>query len=154
MLQRYVGDMFGYWARCKRASILWDWINGIATVTIEQRYTINPFNSSITLGDIRKFADSTRFQLRAAYQIATLMLLEGVPSAEEVENLIKQLEVGIPTDALNLLSIPISLARGEYLALYHSNIKTLEDLWSVSDNHLKEILGPKRVDELNMFRPS
>src|SRR5262249_18532655 len=28
-LQKFVDDYFAYYARCKRASILWDWINGV-----------------------------------------------------------------------------------------------------------------------------
>lgn len=69
-------------------------------------------------GDRRKFADVTRFHLRSAHQIAALLFIDGGPSEESMDALCKQLEVGIPADALELLSLPLPLARGEYWALY------------------------------------
>ncbi|MHB1683532.1 MAG: DEAD/DEAH box helicase [Bacilli bacterium] len=153
-LQRHAQDFFEYYARCKRSALLRDWIDGVPTNVIEQRYTTNPYSGVITHGDIRKFTDSTRYHLRSAYQIASLTLLEGVPSADDVENLIKQLEFGVPANMLDLLNTPIPLARGEYLALSGANIKTIEQLWSVPVDRLKEILDPKRVDELLKYRQS
>ena len=35
--------IFRYYARCKRASILWDWINGVSVARIEETYTANPY---------------------------------------------------------------------------------------------------------------
>jgi hypothetical protein len=42
-LQKFVDDYFAYYARCKRASILWDWINGVSVERIEEAYTANPY---------------------------------------------------------------------------------------------------------------
>lgn len=153
-LQRSARDSFDYYARCKRAAILRDWIDGIPTNVLEQRYTTNPFSGVITHGDIRKFADATRYHLRSAYQIALLILLDGIPSADDVESLMKQLEVGIPAYMLDLLGLPVSLTRGEYLVLSHANIKSIEELWSVPVSYLNEILDSKRVNELLKGRKS
>ncbi|KUO95790.1 DEAD/DEAH box helicase [Ferroacidibacillus organovorans] len=153
-LQRNAQDFFDYYARCKRVAILRDWIDGVPTNVIEQRYTTNPFSGVITHGDIRKFADATRYHLRSAYQIASLTLFDGIPAADDVESLTKQLEVGLPASVLDLLGLPILLARGEYLALSQTNIKTIEELWSVPVDHLNEILAPKRVNELLKYRRS
>ena len=119
---------------------------------IEQRYTTNPFSGVITHGDIRKFADATRYHLRSAYQIASLTLLDRVPASDDVDGLIRQLEVGIPASQLDLLGLPISLTRGEYLALLQANITTIDELRSVPVDHLKEILTSQRVDELYKHR--
>ncbi len=151
-LQRSAKDFFDYYARCKRAAILRDWVDGVPTNVIEQRYTTNPFSGVITHGDIRKFADATRYHLRSAYQIASLTLLDRVPASDDVDGLIRQLEVGIPASQLDLLGLPISLTRGEYLALLQANITTIDELRSVPVDHLKEILTSQRVDELYKHR--
>jgi len=52
-----------------------------------------------------------------------------------------------------LLSLPLSLARGEYLALYKAGIRRADDLWSIPADSLKEILGAARVVEIEKLRP-
>jgi len=152
-LQRNVSDFFGYYARCKRALLLWEWIHGVPMEHIEQSYSVNAYNT-VGYGDVRSCADTTRFHLRAANQIATVMFIDKGPSEESVETILKQLEVGIPADALELLSLPLTLTRGEYLSLYHAGVRKPEDLWERPVAFLHELMGPERAAQLEKLRPS
>lgn len=75
------------------------------------------------------------------------MLVGQGPDEEAIESMLRQLEVGIPADALDLLSLPVSLSRGEYLALYTANVKTVDSLWALSRNEIERILGLSRAEE-------
>jgi helicase len=150
--QRFAEDDFDYLARCKRASILWDWITGIALDVIEETYSPNPYSGRIGHGDVRKFADTTRFHLRSAHQIVAL-LIPGAIDATAIETVLKQLEVGIPADALDLLRIKIGMARGEYLLLYNRGIRTPEGLYSLEKAEIETIFGLPRANDLEKFRP-
>lgn len=153
-LQSYVPDNPAYLGRCKRASILWDWVHGHPVETIEERYSTTPYQGKIGYGDIRKVADTTRFHLRSAFQIINIMFLGQGLEENAVESLLKQLEIGLPGDCIELLTLPLQLERGEYLALYHSGIKTSEDLWAFSPDSLKQILSSTRCFQLEQCRPS
>ena len=150
-LQRYTKDFWQYYGRCKKAAILYDWINGVSTEDIEKQYSTSPYFGRIGYGDIRRFADITRFHLRSVYQIALIMDI--APKEEKMETLLNQLEIGIPEVVISLLSLPLRLERGEYLALYNVNIKTIKDLWAASSDQLKTILGKNRADEIENLRP-
>ena len=140
-LQRMVDDQIAYWARCKRASILWDWITGTPVEEIEARYTVTPFQGKLSYGDIRRFADATRFHLRAAHQItAALFVTDGLPEGS-MEQLLRQLETGVPADALSLIEVPVDLARGDYLSLRRAGIRNPEQLWKKTDAEIISILG-------------
>lgn len=153
LLQQHARDAFDYYARCKRAAILWDWVAGVPTETIEQRYTTTPYQGRIGYGDVRKFADATRFHLRSAHQIASVMLVGQGPDEEAIEGLLKRLEVGIPADALGLLDIPASLSRGEYLALYGVGVRTADELWTLASDTLTQALGAPRASQLEASLP-
>jgi replicative superfamily II helicase len=150
-LQRYIKDFWQYYGRCKKAAILYDWINGVSIEDIEKQYSTSPYSGRIGYGDIRRFADITRFHLRSVYQIALTMDI--VPNEEKMEALLYQLEIGIPEGAIPLLSLPLRLERGEYLALYNVNIKTIKDIWAVSSDQLKIILGKTLAYEIENLRP-
>ncbi|MDQ3668406.1 MAG: caspase family protein [Acidobacteriota bacterium] len=152
-LQRNANDFFDYYARCKRATLLWDWIRGVPMERIEQNYSVNAYNA-VGYGHVRSCADATRFHLRAASQIATVMFIDQGPTEESIETLLKQLEVGIPADALDLIYIPVPLTRGDYLALYQMGVRKLGDLWSHSNDSITEILGKDRATQLEKWRPS
>jgi len=154
LLQKYARDEFDYYARCKRAALLWDWIHGVPVDEIEGRYTPNPYQGRIGHGDVRKFADTTRFHLRSAYQIASIMLLGQGPDEEAIEAMLRQLEVGIPADALGLLSLPVALSRGEYLALCGVNVKAPDALWALSEDQIEQILGSSRAAQFEKLRGS
>jgi hypothetical protein len=62
-----------FYGRCKRALIVSDWIAGELTTDIEARYSSNAF-SRIGHGDIRGFADGSRFLLDSALRIAAIVL--------------------------------------------------------------------------------
>ena len=153
-LQRLAQDEFDYYARCKRASILWDWIIGTPMDDLEKRYSATPFQGRIGAGDVRRFADATRFHLRSAHQIATVMFIGRGPSEKDIENLLKQLEVGIPADALPLLEVPIPLSRGQYLALRAAGVKNRADLCTVSEEKIRAILGTELARSVAKLRPS
>jgi replicative superfamily II helicase len=152
-LQRNADDFFKYYARCKRALLLLEWMQGTPIEAIEERYSVNGFNA-VAYGHVRSCADTTRFHLRAAHQIATVMLIDKGPSEQSIETLLKQLEVGIPTDALDLLSISLPLTRGEYLALYQAGIRKPEDLWDHSSESIQKIIGTGRAIQLERIRPN
>ncbi len=152
LLQKYARDEFDYYARCKRAAILWDWVHGTPVDEIEGRYTPNPYQGRIGHGDVRKFADTTRFHLRSAHQIASLMLLGQGPDDAAIEAMLQQLEVGIPADALDLLSLPLPLSRGEYLALWSAGVTTAAAVWAYAAVQLEQILGQVRAAQLQSLR--
>jgi replicative superfamily II helicase len=153
-LQRNAHDLIDYYARCKRAAILWDWIHGVPIEEIEQWYSTTPYQGRIGVGDVRKFADNTRFHLRSAHQICTVMFMGRGPDEAAIEVLLKQLEVGIPADALELLTLPLTLARGEYLALYQAGVKRPEDVWALSPDAVVDLLGPARAERIERIRPA
>lgn len=153
-LQRYSEDEFDYFGRCKRAALLFDWIAGTPVELLEQRYSATPFQGKIGHGDIRRFADSTRMNLRSAHQIAAIMFVGSEPSEEEIEQLLQQLEFGIPGDGLALLTLPIALGRGEYLALVRAGICSATDLWACPIDRVTELLGKQRAEALNRCRPA
>lgn len=141
-LQRFADDYLAFWARCKRASVLWDWINGVSVERIEEAYTVNPYQGKIGYGDIRKFADSTRFHLSAAHRITNILFVAGGPAEGTIDKLLKQLEIGLPAHALGLVDISIQLTRGDYLALLGAGIHDPNQVWECSDEQLSQVLGP------------
>ena len=150
LLQRFVrGDAFTYYARCKRASILHDWIKGDPTEAIEERCkSNNPFSGNITYGNIRTFADFTRFQLRSAYKIATIIFPGQIIDDQEFDNLLRSLEVGIPTDCLDLLTLPFQMSREEYLALNRNGIRTKNQFYAKDKEDLLTLLEQVTVDAI------
>jgi hypothetical protein len=154
LLQSYVEDQFDYWGRCKRTAILGAWIDGASVRDIEQNYTATPFQGKIGYGDIRRFADSTRFHLRAAHQIASVLSVEYGAYGEQVDFLLKRLEVGLPGEALGLLDLPIPLERGDYLSLFQSGARSVDDAWLMSDEQLMSVLGPVKGGAMSRKRPA
>ncbi len=155
ILQRYTqGDMFVYYARCKRAAILWDWVNGIPVEIIEQQYSTTPYQGRISYGDMRTFADATRFHLRSVYQLVNIMFMGQGANGNQIENLLKRLEIGIPSNAIELLSIPLPLTRGQYLALHNIGIRNFKDLWDLPHATINDIFGKQLAEQLVKLRPS
>jgi len=151
-LQWGAQDTMAYYARCKRVAVLRAWTDGMPISEIETTFTVNPF-FSIRAGDIRGFADFARFHLAAAFEIAGILLLGRGPSAEDVENLLAQLETGIPAGALGLLDLPVTLGRGTYLALYHHGLGSHMDVWAVGEERLRELIGDAAAVTLQAVRP-
>jgi helicase len=116
-LQRYCSDEFEFWARCKRACILFDWIEGVSVDDLERRYSTTPFQGAVGYGDIIRIADGARFHLRSAHQILSALFPEQPIFLVALDELLRRLEFGLPADALGLTALPIPLSRGQYLAL-------------------------------------
>jgi replicative superfamily II helicase len=153
LLQRHVDDEFDYLARCKRAAILWDWIHGEPIESIERKFSPNPFQGRIGHGDIRRFADNTRYHLRAAHQILNVLFIDQGPSSESIEKLLRQLEFGLPADALSLTALPTALSRGEYLALFARGVSAIGAFWKMLTNQLSDVLTSSRIAQLERMRP-
>ena len=154
LLQRYVDDQYDYWGRCKRAAILGDWISGKPLKDIEETYSTTPFQGKIGYGDVRKFADATRYHLRAVYQIAAALFPSYGERGAEIDQVMRRLESGLPSDVLPLLDSPLPLDRGDYLALYSQGVRTADDIWSLSDEALKNLFGPTRGPAIAKRRPN
>jgi helicase len=82
------------YARCKRALIVNDWIAGEPIVDIEKQYSAN-FFSKVRHGDIRGYADGSRFLLESALRIATILLK--LPDDEEATSLLLRLSLSPPS---------------------------------------------------------
>lgn len=148
ILQRQVKDNWEYYSRCKRAAIINQWIEGRPLDQIERHYSITPYQGSIGAGDIRGFADVTRLYLRAANEIADILLLGEGPDALEIDNLLKRLELGVPEAILPLTEVPITLLRGEYLALYNSGFTSIETVQQLTDVEISNYLTQESLKSL------
>jgi len=152
ILQRFAPDVRDYWARCKRAAVLFDWMRGVRVEIIESNFSTTPYFGRIEMGDIRRFADTTRFLLRSATEILGLVAPEANVS-EHIDSVLNQLEVGIPVEALGLLALPPILTRGQLLDLYTAGISTPSAFWNSSSEALTNILSPRVVAECERRRP-
>jgi len=123
-LQRYCRDEFEFWARCKRASILFDWIEGTSADYLERRYSTTPFQGAIGYGDIIRIADGARFHLRSAHQILSALFPAQSAFLTSLDELLCGLEFGLPAAALGLTELSVALSRGQYLALFAAGAGT------------------------------
>jgi helicase len=153
-LQRHARNEWEYVARCKRAAILADWVAGVPAEAIERRFTTNPFQGVIGLGDVVRFADATRFHLRSAHQIAALLFIDGAAPAEVVDSMTRRLQLGIPEDVLPLLDLPFSLTRGELLELRALRTTTVDAFWSLPTLMRERVLGVERNRQIASQRPA
>jgi helicase len=153
-LQFGAPDVMAYHARCKRVAVLLAWMDGVPINQIESTFTVNSYVAPVAAGNIRGFNELARFHLAAAFDIADVLALEHGPSSEDVGRLLTQLEYGLPADALRLLHIPISLERGSYLALHNAGLSCPEDVWTLNQQQLGEIVGPRVAANLESARPT
>lgn len=146
-LQRRASDSYEYWGRCKRAAILWEWTQGRPTREIEDKYSVTHYSGNIGAGEIRRFADNTRFHLRSAFDIADLLFLGRGPDEENVDRLLKRLEIGLPENAIGLLDLPVRLTRGEYLGLWGAGFTEADEVLEAPVGKLQEhITNVDRMD--------
>jgi helicase len=154
LLQRYAADQHGYWQRCKRAAIAWDWIDGVPIEEIEKRYTANPFQGVVNYGDIIRITDATRFHLRSAHQIIAALVVDNPDWLAQADRLTTRLELGLPEAALPLLDLPVRLTRGQYLTLFRAGLTRASDVLALGPTELARHVGeqsaarliPKRED--------
>jgi replicative superfamily II helicase len=148
LLQQDADGTYGYWARCKRAAVAWDWIHGEPVDSIEQRYTVNPYQGKVSRGDIVSFADKTRWALRPVHQIVALIYPSTAPSGDDVDALCKALEVGLPKDSLDLLTLPIRLTRGQYLALRNAGLRKANEVEKADRRQLEPLIGRENTSKI------
>lgn len=107
-----------FYGRCKRALIVSDWIAGEPISDIEARYSSNLF-VRVGHGDIRGYADGSRFLLESAMRIAAIVM-ERTEDEVAVALLLTRLDLGLPAAAVPLSAIGFPLNRGEMLALFRA----------------------------------
>ena len=119
---------------------------------IESDFSTNAYFGRIEYGDIRRFADTTRFHLQSASNIIAILLLDRNPQAE-LADLLVQLEIGLPRQALSLLRLPVTLMRGEYLNLISLGITEPEYFWAARLETISQALGESRAKQIEKLRP-
>lgn len=130
-----------YYARCKRALIVQDWIDGVQSGTIEEKYSGNAY-SRVGHGDIRGFADGCRMLLDSVVRIASIVL-ETAFDGEATASLQKRLEVGVPADLLELVNSKLPLTRGELLALRNDGVLSVNGVAQLDDSHALRLFGER-----------
>lgn len=140
LLRRNVNSDRMYYARCKRALIVNDWIAGISVTEIENTYSAN-FYSRIGHGDIRGYADGSRYLLESSIRIASIVLNRSYDE-EIVSSLFKRLDLGIPAGLLPMTEVGLELTRSELLKLWQAGITTPEGIIAGASG-LKNIIGSK-----------
>lgn len=141
LLQRHCDDEFGYWARCKRSALLWDWIAGTPIETLEKSYSTTPFQGAVSYGDVIRIADATRFHLRSAHQILAILLTEHPDFVRALDTLLVRLEFGLPEAAIPLTELPVPLIRGQYLALWQAGCVAPDQVGKLDDAQLTACVG-------------
>lgn len=141
LLQWHCDDEFGYWARCKRSALLWDWIAGTPIETLEKTYSTNPFQGVVNYGDVIRIADATRFHLRSAHQILAILLTEHPDFVRALDTLLVRLEFGLPEAAIPLTELPVPLIRGQYLALWEAGCVAPDQVGKLDGAQLTACVG-------------
>ena len=130
-----------YYGRCKRALIVADWIAGVPLNEIEDGYTVNGF-SPVRHGDVRGFADGSRYLLDSAIRIASIVLAVAL-NEDEVVAFLKRLELGVPKGALWFTDFGVELTRGELLRLWERGFATPERIAAVTADQMETVIGPR-----------
>jgi replicative superfamily II helicase len=154
LLQNHVPkDIYDYYARSKKALLLYDWISGMSVHDLESKYTLvdNSF-CRLTYGHLINIANMTRFHLKSASEIASLILLGNQSIGDEIDRLLIRLEIGLPEELLGLLELPIKLDRGHYLALSNAGIRNKEQFWKAPPDTLESIIGKRLIGQLSKYR--
>ncbi|NHR07906.1 DEAD/DEAH box helicase [Chromobacterium haemolyticum] len=149
-LQRYCRDQFEFWARCKRAALLYDWIEGTTVDVLEKRYSTTPFAGAISYGNIIGIADATRFHLRSAHQIVSTLLPDQPEFLQGLDEILQRLEFGLPSAVMPLTKLTVPLTRGQCLALASIGVNDAAALNTLDDDCLRDCVGTAVVA---MLRP-
>ena len=149
-LQRYCRDEIEFWCRCKRASLLHDWIEGTPVDILEKRYSTTPFQGAVGYGDIMRIVEGTRFHLRSAHQILTALFPDQPEFLARLDDILRRLEFGLPSNALALTELPISLTRGQYLALANAGCSVPNDVAALSFECLRDCVGESTAARLGL----
>jgi len=152
LLQKYCHDEMDVWRRCKRAAILHDWIAGRSVAELERHYTTNPYQGSISYGDVTRIAEGTRFHLRSAHQILSALWPEHAAFLEALDQVLSRLEFGLPGEALGLLRLPVTLTRGQYLTLHAAGVTAADAVIALPDAQLAACVGPMAAAALRALQ--
>lgn len=147
-MQRYASEEICVWQRCKRAAILWDWLNGMSVEDIERQYSTTPVQGATSYGDIIRIVDASRFHLRSAHQILTALFLQNAQFLSQLDEILIRLEFGLPTEAIRLTQLPVQLTRGQHLSLFNAGYLTAEEVLSLTKEKLQELIGEQSAEEL------
>lgn len=150
-LQRYCDGEFEFLARCKRAAILYDWIDGVPVDELERRYTTTPFQGAVSYGDIARIADGARYHLRSAHQILSALFPAQPDFLLALDGLLRRLEFGLPTEALDLMALPVALSRGQYLALFAAGSRSVDAVLSLSPETLEQCVGKSAAKAISVI---
>jgi replicative superfamily II helicase len=152
-LQRYANETPDYWARCKRAAILWDWMHGVSTEEIERYFSPNPYQGRVSYGDIRRIADATRFHLRSAQQIIAVLVTDDIEILKSIDTTLDCLEVGLPRESLGLLDMHAPFNRGQYLALHRAGLHSKEAVYALTKEQMAALVGERGCKAIEGTRP-
>lgn len=152
VLQYRAESDVAYYARCKRALIISEWIAGEPTNEIEDRYSSNAF-VRLGHGDIRGYADGSRFLLESALRIAAIVL-ERADDQEAAALLLTRLDLGLPAQAVPLNRLGFPLTRGEILALFRAGYLTREAISALAPELLAGIIGRRGHELHEALRPA
>ena len=153
ILQRYCQDKFEFWSRCKRSSLLYDWIEGTSVAVMENRYSTNPFQGAIGYGNIIGIADAARFHLRSAHQILSTLFPSESEFLEGIDEVLVRLEFGLPGSVIPLTELPLTLSRGQYLALFSAGCKTADDVTELAMETLTKCVGGDFASQIRPNQP-
>ena len=151
-LQRYGPSQEQFRRRCKRAAILFDWLEGVPIEDIERAYSPNPYQGVIGFGDIIKIADATRFHLRSAHRVLAVLFPEHPALLTQLDDLLVRLEFGLPQGALLLRELPVPLERGQYLALFRAGVISAEQVHTLPEDRLASLLGQEIANRIRRTR--
>ena len=152
ILKRHCGDVFEFWSRCKRASMLYDWIEGNSVAVMEKQYSTTPFGGAIGYGNIIGIADGARFHLRSAHQVLSTLFPNEAGFLEGIDGLLVRLELGLPANAIPLTRLPIALSRGQYLALVAAGCTTPDDVKELATETLTQCVGAVFASQIRSNR--
>ena len=95
----------------------------------------------MSYGDIIRIADGTRFHMRSAHQILSILFPDQPMFLSGLDELLHRLEFGLPAQALPLTQIALPLTRGQYLALFVSGCSTPREALALPLETLSECIG-------------
>jgi hypothetical protein len=80
------------------------------------------------------------------------MMIQGCPDATLLDQLLRRLQIGIPSSLLDLLDLPVTLSRGAYLALQRHGVSNRVQLAAMQEATVAEIVGEDLANALAKAR--
>ena len=143
-LESHARDHVDITRRAKRALIVLAWLRGDPIENIEAAMTRNGW-ADVRAGDVRRIADSTRFHLASAIEIAAVAAPGRDQLQEQAEMALKRFDLGLSEEMIGLADSASGLTRGEIIALHAIGVSTLELPLSPQ---ISSILGAERLSEI------